>query len=269
MYKEGQFRYIESLSSYLRQFFNLGERPDIDFCSGLSPAVAIEQNKWAGNARSTVWTLTEIDDYLRLLFAKLGDSYCYGCGEEIKPQGIEDIMRRIKDEYIDEKIFLLQEIGEFADASILTRFVKKNRNKIDKGKWFTRYLLVPKNSKKADPIEYFYLEDPNIPDNYFPLHAYGIYDRVTVTKENIPRLKEDVIKILSQAPKFGVWTEFASNVRKNKNIKTHSLVLRQNVLCQLQYCLSWTHPSKFFSKSSRRCLWSLSWYRRGFAGGFW
>ncbi|MBP7062327.1 hypothetical protein KA037_02245 [Patescibacteria group bacterium] len=71
LYKEGQYRYIESLSSYLRQFFNLGTRPEIDYCSGLSPAIAIEQNKRAGNSRSTVGTLTEIDDYLRLLLAKL------------------------------------------------------------------------------------------------------------------------------------------------------------------------------------------------------
>ncbi|MBP6086145.1 hypothetical protein KA478_02970 [Patescibacteria group bacterium] len=78
MYKEGQYRYIESLSSYLRQFFNLGERPDIDYTRGLSPAIAIEQNKRVGNARSTVGTLTEIDDYLRLLYAKLGDIYSYG-----------------------------------------------------------------------------------------------------------------------------------------------------------------------------------------------
>lgn len=71
IYKEGQYRYIESLSSYLRQFFNLGERPEIDHCSGLSPAIAIEQNKKGGNSRSSVGTLTEIDDYLRLLYAKL------------------------------------------------------------------------------------------------------------------------------------------------------------------------------------------------------
>ena len=69
IYKEGQFRYIESLSSYLRQFFNLWERPDIAYCAWLSPAIAIEQNKRWWNSRSTVGTLTEIDDYIRLLFA--------------------------------------------------------------------------------------------------------------------------------------------------------------------------------------------------------
>ena len=74
IYKEGQYRYIESLSSYLRQFFNLWDRPEIDYCSGLSPAIAIEQNKRSWNSRSTVGTLTEIDDYIRLLFAKVGET---------------------------------------------------------------------------------------------------------------------------------------------------------------------------------------------------
>ncbi|NOZ43982.1 MAG: hypothetical protein GXP45_02375 [bacterium] len=146
IYKEGQFRYIESLSSYLRQFFNLGARPDIEYCSGLSPAIAIEQNKGMGNARSTVGTLTEIDDYLRLLFAKLGDRYCYSCGEAIHAQGIDQIMTRIKKDYSKEKIYLLQELAQFEDTSKLQHFVKKNRKRIDKGKGFTRYLLVSKDT---------------------------------------------------------------------------------------------------------------------------
>jgi len=243
IYKEGQFRYIESLSSYLRQFFNLGERPDIDFCSGLSPAIAIEQNKGIWNARSTVGTLTEIDDYLRLLFAKLGDTYCYGCGKEIKPQSIETIMKILWKNYLKRKIYLLQEAGRFKNLDELTKFVKKNRNKIEKGKGFTRYLLVSNKSKELgssdevkgtniekvmtkkldkkhkkklttkssslqthmDPIEYFYLEEPNVPEKYFPIQTYGIYDRVTMGKKMFPRLKEDIIKILSETPKFGVF----------------------------------------------------------------
>ena len=181
IYKEGQFRYIESLSSYLRQFFNLGERPEIDYCSGLSPAIAIEQNKRVGNSRSSVGTLTEIDDYLRLLFAKLWDTYCYSCGKIIKPQTIDQIMKSIEDDYGNQKIYLLQESGMLETKEDLNEFVKKNRNKVEKGKWFTRYLLVagkkaespeaktiggekgkkmPKqpSAGNLEPIEYFYLE---------------------------------------------------------------------------------------------------------------
>jgi len=109
IYKEGQFRYIESLSSYLRQFFNLGERPDIEYCSGLSPAIAIEQNKRGGNSRSTVGTLTELDDYIRLLFAKVGDSYCYNCGNAIKPQTVEQIVGYLQEQYMGQRLYLLRE----------------------------------------------------------------------------------------------------------------------------------------------------------------
>ncbi|HKL44384.1 MAG TPA: excinuclease ABC subunit UvrA [Candidatus Absconditabacterales bacterium] len=207
IYKEGQFRYIESLSSYLRQFFNLGTRPEIDHCTGLSPAIAIEQNKKGGNSRSTVGTLTEIDDYMRLLFAKLGDSYCYSCGKEIKPTSVDNIMNDIKKKYVDKRIFLLKEVGEIKDIDSLIRFVKKNRNKVEKGKGFTRYLIL---GAKKEPVEYFYLEDPNVPENYFPINIYGIYDRITVEKNKLDRLKEDVIKILSETEKFGIFVDGSS-----------------------------------------------------------
>lgn len=206
IYKEGQFRYIESLSSYLRQFFNLGDRPDILHCEGLSPAIAIEQNKKWGSSRSTVWTLTEIDDYLRLLFAKLGDSYCYSCGDKIVPQTIEQIIEQLHEQYLWKKIFLLKEAGEYKDKDNLKKFLRKNRNKVDKGEWFTRYLLVTEN-KSLDPIEFFYLEEPNIDEKFLPLTIYGIYDRVTVEKDKLERLKEDCIKILAETSKFGVYVE--------------------------------------------------------------
>lgn len=209
IYKEWQFRYIESLSSYLRQFFNLWTRPDIDHCTGLSPAIAIEQNKKWGNSRSTVWTLTEIDDYVRLLFAKLWDSYCYSCGKQIKPTSVDCIMTDIKKTYINKRIFLLKEVWEIKDLDSLIRFVKKNRNKVEKWKWFTRYLIL---WQKKEPVEYFYLEDPNVPENYFPINIYGIYDRITVEKNKIDRLKEDVIKILLESEKFWVFVDEVNNV---------------------------------------------------------
>lgn len=213
IYKEGQFRYIESLSSYLRQFFNLWERPEIEYCSGLSPAIAIEQNKKTGNSRSSVGTITEIDDYLRLLFAKLWEPYCYQCGDEIKPKSIEQIMDHIKQTYKGEKIFLLQESGTFETKTPLMEFVKKNRNRVEKGRGFTRYLIMPgtlaevNKKEKSEAIEYFYLETPNVPDNYFPINIYGIYDRVTIEEAKLSRLKEDIIKILWETKKFGVYCD--------------------------------------------------------------
>ena len=205
IYKEGQYRYIESLSSYLRQFFNLWDRPEIDYCSGLSPAIAIEQNKRVWNSRSTVGTLTEIDDYIRLLFAKLGDTYCWNCGSKIKPQTVDQILHTMKELYSNQRIYLLKESWSFSTKADLLKFVKTNKQKVEKGGGFTRYLLVSQNSEKADPIEYFYLEDPQIPTDYFPINSYGIFDRVTLEEQKVWRLKEDIIKILSETKKFGVY----------------------------------------------------------------
>ena len=205
IYKEGQYRYIESLSSYLRQFFNLWDRPEIDYCSGLSPAIAIEQNKRVWNSRSTVGTLTEIDDYIRLLFAKLGDTYCWNCGSKIKPQTVDQILHTMKELYSNQRIYLLKESWSFSTKADLLKFVKTNKQKVEKGGGFTRYLLVSQNPEKTDPIEYFYLEDPQIPTDYFPINSYGIFDRVTLEEQKVWRLKEDIIKILSETKKFGVY----------------------------------------------------------------
>src|SRR6266852_6606109 len=76
LYAEGQRRYVESLSAYARQFLSLMEKPDVDLIEGLSPAISIEQKSTSHNPRSTVGTITEIYDYLRLLFARVGDPYC-------------------------------------------------------------------------------------------------------------------------------------------------------------------------------------------------
>jgi excinuclease ABC subunit A len=95
IYAEGQRRYVESLSSYARQFLELMEKPDVDYIEGLSPAISIEQKSISRNPRSTVGTVTEIYDYLRLLFARLGHVYCYGCGKEIKSQHAPQIVDTI------------------------------------------------------------------------------------------------------------------------------------------------------------------------------
>lgn len=95
IYAEGQRRYVESLSSYARQFLELMEKPDVDYIEGLSPAISIEQKSISKNPRSTVGTVTEIYDYLRLLFARLGHVYCYGCGKEIKSQHAPQIVDSI------------------------------------------------------------------------------------------------------------------------------------------------------------------------------
>ncbi|HLF13358.1 MAG TPA: excinuclease ABC subunit UvrA [Bacteroidota bacterium] len=92
IYAEGQRRYVESLSAYARQFLGLMERPDVDYIDGLSPSISIEQKSVSHNPRSTVGTVTEIYDYLRLLFARVGVQHCCDCGKPVRKQSVDQIM---------------------------------------------------------------------------------------------------------------------------------------------------------------------------------
>src|SRR5438874_5902739 len=95
LYAEGQRRYVESLSAYARQFLGQMEKPDVDSIEGLSPAIAIDQKTTSRNPRSTVGTVTEIYDYLRLLWARIGKPHCYNCGAPISGQSLEQITDRV------------------------------------------------------------------------------------------------------------------------------------------------------------------------------
>jgi excinuclease ABC subunit A len=118
VYAEGQRRYVESLSAYARQFLEQMEKPDVDLIDGLSPAIAIEQKTTASNPRSTVGTVTEIYDYLRLLFANIGVPHCHNCGREIASQSLERILDMVLLYPPDERINVLAPVvrgrkGEF------------------------------------------------------------------------------------------------------------------------------------------------------------
>ena len=95
IYAEGQRRYVESLSSYARQFLGQMDKPDVEYIEGLSPSISIDQKTTSKNPRSTVGTVTEIYDYLRLLYARIGIPYCPSCGEEITSQTVEQMVDRI------------------------------------------------------------------------------------------------------------------------------------------------------------------------------
>ena len=95
IYAEGQRRYVESLSSYARQFLGQMEKPAVESIDGLSPAVSIDQKTTSKNPRSTVGTVTEIYDYLRLLYARIGVPHCPICGREIKQQTVDQIVDRV------------------------------------------------------------------------------------------------------------------------------------------------------------------------------
>ncbi|MDD4271607.1 MAG: excinuclease ABC subunit UvrA [Patescibacteria group bacterium] len=107
IYAEGQRRYVESLSAYARQFIGQMNKPDVDSIDGLSPAISIDQKSTSHNPRSTVGTITEIYDYLRLLYARVGVPHCPTCGEKIKPMSIDEIVGQIIAGFMDKDIIIL------------------------------------------------------------------------------------------------------------------------------------------------------------------
>jgi len=121
LFAEGQRRYIESLSSYARQFLGQMDKPDVDTIEGLSPSIAIEQRSGSRNPRSTVGTVTEIYDYLRLLYARIGVPHCPNDGQEIAPQSVDRIVEAIRTRAREEKVDLLAPVvrakkGEHRDV---------------------------------------------------------------------------------------------------------------------------------------------------------
>ena len=127
LYAEGQRRYVESLSTYARQFLERLEKPDVDMIEGLSPAIAIEQKTASHNPRSTVGTVTEIYDYLRLLFARAGTPHCYKCGQPITSQTLDQIVDRVMSLDQGARIIILSPIisGQKGTHEKLLKQLKK------------------------------------------------------------------------------------------------------------------------------------------------
>lgn len=127
IYAEGQRRYVESLSSYARQFLGQMEKPDVEYIGGLSPSISIDQKTTNKNPRSTVGTVTEIYDYLRLLFARIGIPYCPKCGKEIRSQSIDQMVDKITELEIDSKIQIMSPVvrGKKGEHKKLLEEIKK------------------------------------------------------------------------------------------------------------------------------------------------
>ncbi|NDG04440.1 MAG: excinuclease ABC subunit A, partial [Alphaproteobacteria bacterium] len=136
IYAEGQRRYVESLSAYARQFLEMQQKPDVDSIDGLSPAISIEQKTTSKNPRSTVGTVTEIYDYLRLLFARIGVPYSPATGKPIESQTVTQMVDRLKTLKDGAKILLLAPIargrkGEYRQELMEMRRQGYQRAKID------------------------------------------------------------------------------------------------------------------------------------------
>ncbi|MBI5135144.1 excinuclease ABC subunit UvrA [Candidatus Uhrbacteria bacterium] len=130
IYAEGQRRYVESLSTYARQFIRGFEKPDVDAIEGLSPPIAIDQRQVAHNPRSTVGTMTEIYDHLRLLYANAGIAHCLHCGQPVVAQTVPVFIQRIRKLFVDQEvavILLPVVVGNKKDATALKRFLARQQ----------------------------------------------------------------------------------------------------------------------------------------------
>jgi excinuclease ABC subunit A len=157
LYAEGQRRYVESLSAYARQFLGQMDKPDVDSIDGLSPAIAIEQKTTSKNPRSTVGTVTEIYDYLRLLFARIGKPYCYICGREISAQTVQQITDAVMALPADTRIQVLAPIvrgrkGEYRKELMAAAASGYVRARVD-GELKELAEPVPMDKKKKHSIE--------------------------------------------------------------------------------------------------------------------
>ena len=156
IYAEGQRRYVESLSAYARQFLEQMEKPDVDLIDGLSPAISIEQKTTGSNPRSTVGTVTEIYDYLRLLFANIGVPHCPSCDREISSQSLERILDLVMTYPSDERINVLAPIvrgrkGEFKRELAALRSQGYTRARID-GQFLALENEIPLDRRKNHDI---------------------------------------------------------------------------------------------------------------------
>ncbi len=191
IYAEGQRRYVESLSSYARQFLELMDKPDVDFIEGLSPAIAIDQKAITHNPRSTVGTMTEIYDYLRLLFARIGIPHCPECGKEIKKQTPQEIVDQILTLPKESKIVILSPvvIGRKGEYKNLLEKIKKDgfvRVRIDKTIFTLEEEIEIDKNKKHDieiVIDRIILKD-------------DIKNRLTESIELALKYSEGLVKIL-------------------------------------------------------------------------
>jgi len=184
LYAEGQRRYIESLSAYARQFLDKVGKPDVERIEGLTPAIAIDQKTTSKNPRSTVGTITEVYDYLRLLYARIGKQHCHQCGKPISHMSSSDVIAQVLNLPQESKIVILSPIinrkkGSFADLLESLR-----------GKGYVRAMIDGVMVRLDEEIELAKTQ----------MHTIKVViDRVVVNEENHQRIAQDVEKGLKES----------------------------------------------------------------------
>ena len=209
LYAEGQRRYLESLSSYARQFIGEIKKPDVDEILGLSPTIAITQHAGSRNPRSTVGTMTEIYDYLRLLYARVGTPHCPSCGEEIKSQSIDEMLEDILDRFNGKLVTVCSPIvrgkkGEF--RNLFAELLKKG------------YIRVIVDKKMAE------LEDPPLLDKNKKHTISIVIDRIEVETEERSRLADSIEQSLKLS-------QGLVEIRYNENDKEKIVMLSESYAC--------------------------------------
>ena len=124
IFAEGQRRYVESLSSYARQFLGRVTKPDVDLISGIAPAIAIEQKVNTRNPRSTVGTSTEIYDYLKLLYSRVGHTFSPVSGNEVRCYGVDDVVSHITERGMDERVVITAPISLKAEQGLIEKLLQ-------------------------------------------------------------------------------------------------------------------------------------------------
>ncbi|NHK31397.1 MAG: excinuclease ABC subunit UvrA [Asgard group archaeon] len=209
IFAEGQRRYVESLSAYARQFMAQMSKPDVDSIEGLSPAVSISQKTTSYNPRSTVGTVTEIYDFLRVLYARIGTPYCPNCHIEIKAQTVTRIVKQVSTDYKNQDIMVLAPIirdrkGEYQKELKGLREAGYVRTRIDN------------EIKRLDEMS----DDDMILSRYYRHTIEAIIDRITINKEEEDRLAEAIEQAISLSDGIVViTTPEASELKRQITLK--------------------------------------------------
>jgi len=216
IFAEGQRRYLESLSSYARQFLGQMDKPDVDYIEGLSPAISIDQKAASHNPRSTVGTVTEIHDYLRLLFAKIGIPHCPFCGRKITRLSVDEIIERVLDIKTKEEVEILSPVvrarkGEY--SSLLEDMFKRGFS----------YAYV--DEKKIDLTSKTKREGVKLA-RYKKHHIDILVDKVKITDDNFSRIFESVESALKLS-------EGIVKIKCNKCVGPTTLIFNQNFSCPI------------------------------------
>ncbi|MCB0833753.1 MAG: excinuclease ABC subunit UvrA, partial [Bacteroidetes bacterium] len=216
IYAEGQRRYVESLSAYARQFLNMMEKPDVDLVDGLSPAISIEQKTASRNPRSTVGTVTEIYDYLRLAYSKIAIPYCYNCGREIKKQTRDQILDAIADLHKGQKVSIMAPVVRGRKGHYRELFEKLRKS----GFLRVRIDGVVKELEKVEKVSRYQIHTIEV-----------VVDRLEIDGKSKQRLIESVEQALELGEGMLITSQLDSKAATDTTFSQHLACLN----CHISY----------------------------------